>query len=182
MSQTGRVVIVTGPPGSGKSTVAEVLAESAQRPTVHLLTDTFYRWIRAGYIAPYLKEAAQQNEVVIGVIADAAARYALGGYDVIIDGIVGPWFLDKLRGVLRRHRIATSYVVLRPRLDVALSRAAGRSGDELILPEPISHMHEQFGNLAELEGHVVDSSEQTAEQTVEQVRNGLSHNAYLLPG
>lgn len=181
MSRSGQVVVVTGPPGSGKSTVAEVLATSAQRPTVHMLTDTFYRWIRTGYIAPYLEEAAQQNEVVIGVIAEAAARYATGDYDVILDGIVGPWFLDKLHSVLRRHEIATSYVVLRPRLDVALSRASGRGADELTLPEPISQLHAQFGDLVELERHVVDSSDRTVEQTVAQITDGLARNDYLLP-
>lgn len=177
----GQVLILTGPPGAGKTAIADVLAGSAQRPTVHMRTDTFYRWIRAGYVAPYLPEAAHQNEIVIAAIAEAAARYACGGYDVIVDGIVGPWFLDALLAVFRRDDIATSYVVLRPRLDVTLSRATERGADELTLAEPISQMHTQFSTLGELERYVIDSSDHSIEQTAAQVADGLTRRAYLLP-
>jgi adenylate kinase family enzyme len=38
----GELIVVTGAPGSGKSTVAELLASRADRPTVHLVTDQFF--------------------------------------------------------------------------------------------------------------------------------------------
>lgn len=72
------IVLISGPPGAGKTTVAEKLA-SAEKPTVHIHTDTFYVWIRSGYVPPYLPEAAPQNEVVRKVMTDAACAYARGG-------------------------------------------------------------------------------------------------------
>ena len=45
---TGEVIILTGPPREGKTTVAELVARDADRPTVHLVTDPFYRAIRTG--------------------------------------------------------------------------------------------------------------------------------------
>jgi adenylate kinase family enzyme len=59
---SGEVTILTGPPGAGKTTVAELIASDADVPTVHLTTDLFYRAIRAGYVPPYLPEAQRQNE------------------------------------------------------------------------------------------------------------------------
>ena len=94
----GAVVILTGPPGAGKSTVADILARQSETPTVHLHTDDFYdRYIKSGYILPWLPESQKQNETVTKAIAATAAAYAEGGYLTVIDGIVGPWFLAPFR-------------------------------------------------------------------------------------
>ncbi|WP_310968055.1 MULTISPECIES: hypothetical protein [unclassified Amycolatopsis] len=37
---------------------------------------------------PYLPETTRQNNVVLGVIAEAACDYARGAYDVVLDGIM----------------------------------------------------------------------------------------------
>ncbi|WP_410638059.1 hypothetical protein [Amycolatopsis sp. lyj-346] len=68
----GSLLILTGPPGAGKSTGARMVAAGASRPSVHLDTDSFYVWIRTGLVPPYLPEAAWQNDVVLGGIAEAA--------------------------------------------------------------------------------------------------------------
>ncbi|MET8846552.1 AAA family ATPase [Amycolatopsis sp. NPDC004625] len=85
----GSLLILTGPPGAGKSTVARLVTENAPHAAVHLHTDSFCVWIRTGFVPPYLPEAARQNDVVLGVIAEAACGYARGGYDVVLDGSSG---------------------------------------------------------------------------------------------
>jgi MoxR-like ATPase len=82
-----QIVILSGPPGAGKSTVAPLLADQFDRSVV-LPMDEFFHFIRKGHIAPFLPDAAPQNEVVAGVLAAAAASFASGGYTVILDGIV----------------------------------------------------------------------------------------------
>lgn len=49
----------------------------------------------------------------MGVIAQAAGGYAQGGYFVVVDGIVGPWFIHPFRGL----GLPLHYIVLRPALD-----------------------------------------------------------------
>ena len=104
MLNCGEVLIVSGPPGSGKTTVSAALAAGCERG-VHMESDWFFRFIRSGFIAPWLPDAHSQNEAVMVVAADTAAAYAEAGYAVVWDGIVGPWFLDQVAGRLGDRNI-----------------------------------------------------------------------------
>ena len=109
MSQ-GRIVVITGSPGTGKSTTASLVAkESDMDKSVHMRTDDFYHYLSKGAIPPHLPESNEQNLVVIEAFLEAAKRYARGGYDVIVDGIIGPWFLKPWQSLVREHYEVTNY-------------------------------------------------------------------------
>ena len=164
------VVIVSGPPGSGKTTVSAALASDYERG-VHLESDWFYRSIRSGFVAPWLPDAHSQNAAVMVAAADAAAAYADAGYSVVWDGIVGPWFLDQVARRLEAREIGVQYLVLRPRRVKASQRVRGR-GDT---PEAsgAETMYDQFADLGEFEPHVV-SSDAPAEEVIEACRAALA--------
>jgi predicted kinase len=176
----GAVAIVTGPPGAGKSTVARLVATASPAPAVHLPSDSFYEWIVTGLIPPYLRESHQQNEVVIGVTAGAAFGYAAGGYLVLLDGVVGPWFLDPFRAQAARTGIALHYLILRPDLATCLARAQARP-DGLTLSAPIRQLHGQFTALGALEDHVIDSAGQPASETAALVTARIADGSARLP-
>src|SRR5262245_30578851 len=75
-------LLVNGPPGSGKCTVAQLLANESPRG-VHLLGDTFWHFI-ANHLPPGLPGAEQQNRTVIAALASAAVAYDRGGYAVYV--------------------------------------------------------------------------------------------------
>lgn len=177
---SGEVIILTGPPAAGKTTVAELLAVDARVPTVHLATDLFYRSIRTGFVLPFLPEAQRQNEVVVDAIVGTVATFALGGYDVVVDGIVGPWFLPPFRARAEQADLVLSYVVLRPDLETTLSRAKERVGDELKDVEAITGLHGAFTHLGELEDHVLDTGDLDAVRTAAEVRRVLDSGRYRL--
>jgi hypothetical protein len=143
---------------------------------VHLHADDFWHFIRQGAIPPYLPEAHEQNQCVMSVIARAAEGYASGDYFVIVDGIVGPWFLDPFR----RLQQPVHYLVLRPDLDVATDRCRRRGGDTLTDPVHIAALHEQFADLGRLDKHVIKTAGQSLDQTLASVRAALSGGNYRL--
>lgn len=77
-----------------------------------MYTDDFYHYLCKGALAPHLSETDGQNLIVIEAFLKAAKRYGRGGYDVIVDGVVGPWFLEPWRGGVREG-YEVHYVILR---------------------------------------------------------------------
>jgi chloramphenicol 3-O-phosphotransferase len=175
------VVILTGPPGAGKSTTARALGTSFSR-SVHLHTDDFWHYIISGAVPPYLPGSDEQNQTVMQVIQKAAFTYAAGGFVVVIDGVIGPWMLHHFRDtgqtldVPRLH-----YVVLRPSRDETLLRAQARTAPDALVDEgPIVSLWDQFAELDELEDHVIDTTSQTSSETLAAVQAAVEGSGFVL--
>lgn len=172
------ILIVSGPPGAGKTTVTRRLAETWNGLAVHVPTDAFYSAILSGYVAPWLPESHAQNVTVTRAIAAAAAAYAAGGYAVLLDGVVGPWFIDHYREAAARAKADLRYVVLRPDRDTAVARARDR--EQMPLADYPTGLFERFGDLGALEPHVIDTSGLDVDSVADLVRRGLADRRFRL--
>jgi predicted kinase len=174
------IVIVSGAPGAGKSTIARRLAQAAPGPlAVHLHTDDFYAYVRKGYVEPWKPQAQAQNITVMRGLAAAARAYASGGYEVLVDGIVGPWFLDPWREAAARG-LDLRFVVLRPDETSTIDRALAREGHPMRDAQVVRFMWRQFADLGDLEAHAVDSTGECPDATAAALRGRLDRGEFLL--
>lgn len=109
----GELVIVSGPPGAGKSTVAAALA-ARRDPSVLVEGDAFFRFLHRGRVDPWLTEAHGQNIIVGEAAAAATARFAAGPFWTIYDGVVEPWALETFTAM---GAAPIHYVVLLPDIE-----------------------------------------------------------------
>lgn len=181
MPLRGRVVIVSGPPGAGKSTLARALAESADQPGgVHLVGDDFLYAIRAGFVEPHVPASESQNRAVSLALARAAFAFATDGYLTAIDWVVGPWFLDVYRAEAARVRGALDYVVLRPAEEAVVARSRHRASHAIEDYAHLRPLYRQLSDLGELERHVLDNTRCSLEETAALVRAGLADGRFRL--
>lgn len=177
----GELIVVTGPPGAGKSTVSRTLSRQYERSAV-VVGDAFFGFLDQGAVAPWLPSADRQNRVVIEAAAAAAGRLSRD-YTVVYDGIIGPWFLPTFLAATGLSRL--SYVVLLPTVDVCLERVATRSGHAFSDAAAARHMHTQFAEASIDARHVItdpghgpDGAEQIVELIRRRVRLGAGPGSF----
>ena len=154
------LIVVTGPPGAGKTTVARALSRRCPRSAL-VGGDEVFGFLDQGCLAPWIVEAHAQNDIVIGAAAAAAGWFATGGYAVVYDGVIGPWFLDAFlagTGLESLH-----YAVLLPTEATCVERVRARVGHGFTDLDATRHMYRQFA-VADLPSqHILDGTEDTQE-------------------
>lgn len=180
------LLILTGPPGAGKTTVGAIIASESPLSAC-IQSDWFWTTIVNGHIPPWEHAADAQNRAVIQAATAAGVRMANAGFTTILDGILGPWNFEPLREELAQCTAPVNYAVLRPDGDACLTRARGRvlesplHRDALTDEGPIRHMWDQFRHLGPVEQFVVDSSTMDPRATAVVVRKRMAAGDLCFP-
>ncbi len=170
----GELVVVTGPPGAGKSAVSEELANRWQ-PSALVPGDVFFGMIKQGYILPWLPQARHQNTVIIEAAAAAAGRLC-SICSVVYDGVIGPWFLPtfvRSSGLANLH-----YVVLLPPLDVCLERVHSRVGHGFTDLSVTRDMYQQFADAPLDDRHMITDPDADPTRLAELINGQLGDGVF----
>ena len=118
--------------------------------------------------------------VVIEAFLEAAKRFARGGYDVVVDGIVGPWFIEPWLSIVQ-DGYEVHYIVLRAGKEETMRRAVGREKlDRETNIELVETMWEQFNHLERYEAHVIDTTDYSIDETVSAIKEKVKRKSHCL--
>ena len=123
---TPAVILVSGIPGTGKSTVARALAQRFERG-VHIEGDVLQLMIASGGEWPGAEispEAGRQMDLRLQNACLLACSFAEAGFSVVVDDVLIGFRLDDYRRLL--SGLDLYFVLLLPDLESVRQRNAGR--------------------------------------------------------
>jgi predicted kinase len=170
------VILITGIMASGKSTVAQALAERLPR-SVHVRGDTFRRFIvngREEMTAEPTPEATRQLRLRYELGAATARRYHEAGFTVVYQDVILGEDLALVVDMLRD--LPLRVVVLCPSPDAVARREATRGktgyGGDWTVAGLDAGLREETPHI----GLWLDTSDLTVDQTVDRILTHLGAN------
>ncbi|MEU6773818.1 Pro-rich N-terminal domain-containing protein [Streptomyces sp. NPDC046759] len=142
---TTLAVLLIGPAGAGKTSVAKYWADHRRMPTAHISLDDVREWVRSGFADPqsgWNDNSEAQYRLARRTCGFAARNFLANGISCILDDAVFP---DRpvvgLGGWKRHVGPGLLPVVLLPGLDIVLERNAERTGNRRLTDEEVARIH-----------------------------------------
>lgn len=137
------VLLITGPPGAGKSTASREFAKTTDGMWACIEQDAIRQLVKSGFknpSDPWTKDTETQMNVSIDICGDMAKRYQQAGINCIIDCFAPLEDFDEwakaLKGVTYR------IIVFLPEVEEAIARNNQRTGDARLKEAQVKQQHE----------------------------------------
>ncbi|WP_078973005.1 Pro-rich N-terminal domain-containing protein [Streptomyces sp. MMG1533] len=177
---TTLAVLLIGPAGAGKTSVAKYWADHRRVPTAHISLDDVREWVRSGFADPqsgWNDHSEAQYRLARRTCGFAARNFLANGISCILDDAVFP---DRpvvgLGGWKRHVGPGLLPVVLLPGLEIVLERNAERSGNRRLTDEEVARIH---GRMAGWYGSglpIIDNSQMDVPQTAQVLDDVLARS------
>ncbi|MGP8303137.1 Pro-rich N-terminal domain-containing protein [Streptomyces inhibens] len=169
-AQAAVAVLLIGPAGAGKTSVARHWADTRRVPTAHISLDDVREWVRSGFADPqsgWNDHSEAQYRLARRTCGFAARNFLANGISCILDDAVFP---DRpvvgLGGWKRHVGPGLLPIVLLPGLEIVLERNARRTGNRRLSDEEVARIH---GRMAGWYGSglpIIDNSQHDVATTV----------------
>ena len=172
MEKMKPIILLSGPVGAGKTTVARDLITSSPGPMAYIEGDTFWSFIARSTPG---QSRLKNFKMIMTAMTAAALPYALFGYQAVVDFSIPPWFLDTARKIVKSREVPLDYVVLRPSQTVCAARAAARTEGKITDYGPYRDLYSLFD---EAERYTIKDDAADASVVAARIRDGLDAGTF----
>jgi cytidylate kinase len=167
------IILLSGPVGAGKTTVAKELVNISTQPMVYIEGDTFW-----GYIARDAGGKPARNfKMIMTAMTAAALSCALYDYEVIVDFSIPPWFLETALKMATKRDVPLHYIVLRPSETVCADRAAARNEGTIT---DYSRFHELYNDFDQVERYAIPGDDCSIVEMATRMREAIDEGAFVV--
>jgi len=174
------VLLISGPAGSGKSTVADAWAHASKQPCAHLQLDDFRQLLKSGYIDPrsgWNDQAQDQLDLARENVSSVAKKFLRENCDVVIDDVAFPnWEasgLDRWKKSLAP--LDVQLIVLFPEWETVRQRNTERPAGDRLPEKMLRTIYDDMAGWRDRAGLIViDNSNLSREETVAEIGRRLS--------
>jgi energy-coupling factor transporter ATP-binding protein EcfA2 len=170
----GCIVVVSGPLGAGKSTVARALLPLLSPPTSYIEGDRFW----AFFASPPARPSPKTGSLLIRSAVVAALPFANSGYTAIVDFTIGPWHFPSI--LPRVRELPLHYFVLCPSLAVCAERTKGRAEGRVDDYAQYADLHAAYCDLGVYEKHAIRIDDASPEQLARLIADALHSGTHRL--
>jgi chloramphenicol 3-O-phosphotransferase len=163
------VVMLSGPIGAGKTTVAKELIAISPAPLSYLEGDSFWPF----FTKPAPGPRHERFRLLMRSMTAAAIPLARGGYEVILDFSFPIEFLVTAQKILKE--IPIDLVILRPSLETCAARAAARPAGPI--PD-YSNYRDFYAMFKGAEQHEICDDTADAASVARRIRNGIDEGTF----
>lgn len=168
----GSIIVLSGPVGSGKTTVARALLTIAEPPLAYVEGDVFWSFIAK----PGALGGRQRNfPTIMRAMFRSSAALAAGGYATLLDFSFPLWFLEPARA--RIENTPVHYIELRPSLATCAARAAARAEGAIADYAPYAEFYDTFAADERL---VIRNDDADPADVAAEINAGLADGRFLL--